>query len=276
MDERERRIRTEQRKRYVLLLAIIVITVAAKPVIFSANPYWTIQPGFYFQATDTGGPIQFSANVRVEEWYWSGGFVMFDEFRFVGSPTWARLGFRCSSNANMTVQTASSTRIEYIVNANASLQSTTQIYLYERGEPNSVTGADSWNYNTISKILTTKVVHSSPATIIIAWGGAPYTPPAPAPPGGNLLQQYLRIGDVSGFAIAIYTQSMGDIFFGLILLALTIPLYIRTQSLGYISILWITVSSLIETLVPTPGINLGKIILVIGVAGVLYSLFTRR
>ena len=61
----------------------------------------------------------------------------------------------------------------------------------------------------------------------------------------DLLDQYLQGGDLVGFIIAVYTSLIGEIFFGLIILIVSIPLYLRTQSVMYCSILWITVSSLL-------------------------------
>ena len=89
----------------------------------------------------------------------------------------------------------------------------------------------------------------------------------------SLITQYLMQGDYSGFIIALYTQSMGDLFFGLVLLGASIPIYLKTQSIGFISILWILVFGALELWIPTPALNLGKVILVIAVGVMIFTTF---
>jgi len=89
----------------------------------------------------------------------------------------------------------------------------------------------------------------------------------------DLIDQYLRIGDLVGFIIAVYTSLIGQVFYGLILLIITVPLYIRTQSIMYCSILWIVINSILVVMVPTPGFNLAYVLLAAGIAGILFELF---
>ena len=91
----------------------------------------------------------------------------------------------------------------------------------------------------------------------------------------NLITQYLVVGDFTGFIIALYTQSMGDLFFGVVLLGMSIPLYMKTESIGFVSILWIMVFGILELWIPTPALNLGKVILVIAVGVLLFNTFMR-
>jgi len=92
----------------------------------------------------------------------------------------------------------------------------------------------------------------------------------------DLLSQYLLKGDLIGFIIALYTSVMGEVFFAFILLGISVPLYIRTQSLAYVTVVWIILGALLEAIIPTTGLSLGKILMVLGVAAILYQLFVRE
>lgn len=91
----------------------------------------------------------------------------------------------------------------------------------------------------------------------------------------TLIDQYLALGDVSGFIIAIYTSVMGDVFFGLLFLGFTVPIYQRTQSISFVSLLWFLAYGLLEILIPTPGLDLGKIIMAISIGVILYNTLMR-
>lgn len=91
----------------------------------------------------------------------------------------------------------------------------------------------------------------------------------------ELLWQYLQQGDLVGFATALFTSVLGDLFYALILLALTLPLYIRTQSLSYVAVLWIVLSGALVVLVPAEAQRLLRLLFVLGVAAILLKLFVR-
>jgi len=89
----------------------------------------------------------------------------------------------------------------------------------------------------------------------------------------NLIDQYLRNGDLVGFIIAVYTSLIGQVFYGIMMVIVTVPLYVRTQSVMYCSILWVTVSGLLSALIPTAGFNISYVLLAAGIAGILFELF---
>ena len=261
----------QDRRILVLTLFAAVVAISLSPISFSANNYWTIDPDFYFYATADGGPIDFASTITATNWYFSNDLVYFEQFKIGGGATLSKVGFYCSGNAQMEVQSLSSTEMRYTVTAPSLETSTTKVYLPTA--PTDVQGAEYWNYDSATRTLIVKVIHHSAATIVIEWE----TLPTPSTlPIGNLITQYLPLGDISGFVIALYTYSMGDIFFGLVILAILTPIYIRYQSLGAVAVIMFVAGTLLETLVPFAGLDLGKILLVLGVAGILYSLFTAR
>lgn len=95
-----------------------------------------------------------------------------------------------------------------------------------------------------------------------------------------LLVQYnenlLFAGDLSGFIGSIYSGLMGQYFAGAILLTIFVLTYLRTGEILYGAIVWILVSGSLEVLIPSAGMGVAKIFLILGVASGLFSLFTRN
>jgi hypothetical protein len=89
----------------------------------------------------------------------------------------------------------------------------------------------------------------------------------------NLLQ-YLWSGDFMGFIQAVYTQAFGsaDVFYGVAIMLVMVPLYIRTKSLMFMSILWILLGSLFLVAMPLVS-GLAVLLLVLGIGSMLYQLF---
>jgi len=91
----------------------------------------------------------------------------------------------------------------------------------------------------------------------------------------NLLQQYLAVGDLLGFLQAVFTSSMGVLFYGLLVVFVTLPLYMRTQSLTYVAVVAILLSGLMYAMVPIAGQRILGLVLVLTVGGIITYLFTR-
>lgn len=90
------------------------------------------------------------------------------------------------------------------------------------------------------------------------------------------LWEKLLDGDLLGFIVDCYTTMLGnpDLFYGLVTLIVTGVLYIRTQSLLYVSIVWILIGSIfIYTAMPLVS-PLASFLLIMGIGGMLYKLFT--
>ncbi len=69
---------------------------------------------------------------------------------------------------------------------------------------------------------------------------------------------------------------MGEVFLGIVLLAVFVPLYLRTQSLSFIAILWILLGSMLSTALPSGVTGLGGVLLALGIAVILYRLFIKE
>jgi len=90
----------------------------------------------------------------------------------------------------------------------------------------------------------------------------------------NLIQQILD-GDILGFLQNAYTMAFGgytEIFYTIILMLITIPIYIRTKSIMFIGIAWILLGSLFVTVIPAAS-KFMVLILIMGLASILYQLF---
>ena len=90
----------------------------------------------------------------------------------------------------------------------------------------------------------------------------------------NLIQQILD-GDILGFLQNAYTMVFGgytEIFYTIILMLITIPIYIRTKSIMFIGIAWILLGSLFVAVIPAAS-KFMVLILIMGLASILYQLF---
>lgn len=77
-----------------------------------------------------------------------------------------------------------------------------------------------------------------------------------------------------GFVQATFTRLIGEAFWGLIMLIIVVPLYIRYQSIIPIVIVFLGLGPLMIAFVPYSVYNLGYVLLGLGMAGLLYKLFT--
>jgi len=92
----------------------------------------------------------------------------------------------------------------------------------------------------------------------------------------SLVDTWLATGDVLGFFVAIYTSVLGMMFFGVIIFAFTVPLYIRYQNIGPPLIVAFLSVTFLESVIPPEGLDLVRLVVVLGVAVILYWVFTRR
>lgn len=76
-----------------------------------------------------------------------------------------------SQSSKISSESYSGGRLSFIVTSPST--STTKVYVGDKGEPQIVEGATSWNYDETTKIATITKLHSSPATITLMWTGIP-------------------------------------------------------------------------------------------------------
>lgn len=146
------------------------------------------------------------------------------------------------------------------------------------GAPSSVDGVTSYTYVVGTGLLTLTIScdpffaryvyirYLSPTTTLY--------PPMPTGTAG-LLWQYVVVGDLVGLVTAVYTMQMGEYFYASLMLLLTVPLYIRTQSLTFCVLLWIICSGLLLAFVPLMVQKIVGLFMVLAVGGVLFMLFSR-
>lgn len=87
---------------------------------------------------------------------------------------------------------------------------------------------------------------------------------------------FLWAGDYLGFIQAIYVSAFqsADLFWGVVILLFMAPLYVRTRSLLFMSILWILLGSLFLVAMPIVS-GLAILLLSFGIAGMFFKLFMR-
>lgn len=66
----------------------------------------------------------------------------------------------------------------------------------------------------------------------------------------DLLLQYLSQGDLLGFLVATFTTRIGQNFYAILTLMLSVPLYLRTQNVMYCVIAWLLLGGLFLVAMP--------------------------
>jgi len=91
------------------------------------------------------------------------------------------------------------------------------------------------------------------------------------------VDQLLSDGDYLGAIKQIYIEVMGPhVFYGILLLSIFGAYYIRKQSIIPVIIISILLFGMLITTIPTPLIGLVLVIMSLGIAGLLYTLFMRE
>jgi len=80
-------------------------------------------------------------------------------------------------------------------------------------------------------------------------------------------------GDLIAFVSAVYTDPMGNMFGAILLLTLFIPIYVKTESVGFMAVLAFLVFGSLEVVMPAAGINFTRILLVLVAGYLLYSAY---
>lgn len=86
----------------------------------------------------------------------------------------------------------------------------------------------------------------------------------------------LQSGDLIGFVLYPYVNLIGNLFYGLVMLMLCVPLYNRYHSLTPILVLMILfggASGVFTLLIPLAGFGITWIFMLLGLAGLLYKVF---
>jgi len=88
------------------------------------------------------------------------------------------------------------------------------------------------------------------------------------------LLQFLFEGDYLGFLQAIYVSAFqsADLFYGVVTMMFGIGLYIRTNSLLFVSIIWILLGGFFLVAMPIVS-GIALLLMIFGLAGMFYKLY---
>lgn len=92
----------------------------------------------------------------------------------------------------------------------------------------------------------------------------------------GLMNYFLNSGNFISFILAGYTNYIGSLFYGLLLLVFFVPLYNRYKSFSPIIILLILfggAGGILSLMVPEAGLGISWIFLIVGIGGLLYKVF---
>lgn len=130
----------------------------------TAYASFTVNGTFPIDSHADGGTITFNEDYTIDGLEWGDDTVRLTNFTYNGS-SWSLVGFGCESlSADMLIVYVNTTRIRYNVTAPTNYTSVCYIYTGGRGEPENVTGADSWGYSSPDDLVTLSETHSMNAS----------------------------------------------------------------------------------------------------------------
>ena len=256
-------------KRALPLIVFMIVSLGVQAA--SADMFLA---GVEFQSRDTGGYLTFTDTFNASTVTWSSNIIIFTDFENENGE-FGTLGFDLPAGINVSVTEVATGAISQTVTYTA--LSDYRVYTPEHGIPSTITGAaDGWSWTAGQSTIIISIEND--ATIGMSWStwySENDTYAAPTWNLPNLINQYLAIGDISGFIISPYTMTMGIMFFPLVFLMFIIPSQQRigVMMTGVIVILaWTT----FEIALFPEAINLVNIIMRIALAGALVYLFFAR
>lgn len=89
----------------------------------------------------------------------------------------------------------------------------------------------------------------------------------------DLIDQYLLMKDLLGFIQAMYTVRIGEMIYVLWAMLIAVPIYMRTQSLTYISIVSLLFAGIVWVALPASSLHLTWVFLILGITGLIFKAF---
>ena len=89
----------------------------------------------------------------------------------------------------------------------------------------------------------------------------------------ELLLQYLLAGDLLGFLTGCFVTRIGQNFYAIIALILSVPLYNRTQNVMYCAVVWLLLGGLFIVAMPLVS-PVAVLLITLAIAVILLKLFT--
>jgi len=261
------------RKVHVLLLLAACLVISLQPMALTGSTYWDVSTGwsFYSGTGSNSGPVTFSTPFTTTQIQIDGGLVTFSNFNM--GTSWASIGFHAPQGATMDVTQVTSDQVVYDINPGSGMKKWS-LYVASKGSPNTVTGGVSWTYYTGNQTLAVECNYAD--TITASWAAAVITPTVNIPAGGiALINTWLRTGDISGLFIAMFTSEMGSLFYLVVLIMVSIPIF---QAYGAIatSIIWVLVWGTVSIAVPAIALNIGLILLGLSIGFLIFSVYMGR
>jgi len=249
------------KKKAVLLLTLIIISIVSIPISYSAYDYFLVQSGVVFKHSATKGIFTSNINFYTSKCELEEDFIYFTNL-YSGSGIWPMLGFSISPpNAEITLNQITSEKIRLNIMA-PSGTSTTKIYLASKGAPTNIPRQYETEYDSDTKVFTFYVDHTlfSSQAVYLSWGQL------------NFAEHLIGGNWVTGFS-EFYTAQLGPVAPALVILILSLAAYITTQNLNYVIGLWLLVGASIEVFLPGPALMLGRILMILGIFVLLLKLF---
>ena len=250
------------------LAKVFIILIIAIPIPFAiASMYCNTENVIY--GTFSGGKIFLEKPFYTTKISFSNDFLMFENFNY-GSDIWVDIGFSCkNTDASMTINNVENDYITYTVGAPRLTESKTKIYCWNKGKPESVFGSNSWSYNSgNTTLLVTSMIHYRPQEIIVDWRTTAQE---------NEVDTLITNRNYLGAIVQIYYEAVGPyLFWTFFLLPIFGTYYIRKQSLIPVVILTMLIFAIIQPVIPAPAFGLAGILIVIGIAVILYRLTAGR
>lgn len=244
----------------VILIAPLLIGYALGAVVVPSSTYFGFTSGYYLNfdstMTFTLSPYKIS-----DTWYFEG-----DGITLTGA------------NATITAYYESD-QLVFTLTSGVGENSAFKIDTGSYGAPVEVTGASSWSFDTPTNVLTVLRSHSVATAYTITVSFAESLPVIDfdlySDDDIDLLTQYLLAGDLFGFIVACYTTRIGQVFYAILALMVTIPLALRTQSITYVAIIWILIGGLFQVAMPVVS-PVAVLLIILGVGSLFYRLFAGK
>lgn len=256
------------RAKGIPLIVVMVLALAVQ----SVNAVQFLE-GTLFQSRAPGGYLDFEFDFNATDVSFASDYVIFTDFEN-DDGEFGTVGFDMPVGFNVTVTDMNPTSITQ--NVVFTSIADYRVYTPDAGIPTQVTGAENeWTW-TNTTTITMPIEDNE--FIVISWSNWYTENDTYAEPGSllpDLINQYLPVGDLSGFIISPYTMTMGIMFFPLVFLMFLIP---SQQRIGVMmtAVLAIIGWTTIEIALFPEAINLINLIVRIAIAGSLVYLFFAR
>lgn len=253
------------KKMFFVLLMLISLVLP----ISNALAEMMFSKGIYFLPTDISGNIVSNIDFFVDKCTFENNLVYFHGLN-MGYGEWAKLGINgFPQSTQITLKQISTNKIEYNIYA-PSGEGLTQIYIGSKGYPSKILGANHVELDEETKILTVYTIHTIMKTIPVELTFASST-------GINTVAGLLAERKFVEAVVQIYTEVMGPyVFYGILFITVFGVAYIRTQLLIPVILLAFLLFSVLQPNIPTPSIQLGLVLMALGIGGIFYMLFVGR